>query len=81
MDSSIIFIIVVALLLVGFFIYRRSLAVYSRELEEHSKLKLEEVILETADKRQAHNKLADELIEKHGSIVSHEELMAKLGVK
>ena len=81
MDSSIIFIIVVALLLAGFFIYRRSLAVYSRELEEHSKLMLEEAILETADKRQAHNKLADELIEKHGAIVSHEELMAKLGVK
>ena len=55
-----------------------SINVTSDVASEKTKTWAEDMIADAVDKRQETNAKVDKIIEKHGKIVSHETLMAKL---
>ena len=55
-----------------------SINVTSDVASEKAKAWAEDMIADAVDKRQETNAKVDKIIEKHGKIISHEALMAKL---
>ena len=66
--------------IVAIIVLRASIKTTGKVLEGHSQVWAEDQLVNVADKRQEVNKRVDELVAKHGTIVSHNEIMQKLGL-
>ena len=66
---------------IAIIVFRESIKLAGKILEGHSQVWAEDQLVEVADKRQEVNKRVDELVAKHKGLVSHEEIMEKLGMK
>ena len=66
---------------IAIIVFRESIKLAGKILEGHSQVWAEDQLVEVADKRQEVNKRVDELVAKHEGLVSHEEIMEKLGMK
>lgn len=64
------------------FAFKASIKTEAVKLEEHSKLKLEEVVVECAAKRQETKKKVDKLLaDNNGELASHDEILTLLRFK
>ena len=66
---------------IAIIVFRESIKLAGKILEGHSQVWAEDQLVNVADKRQEVNKRVDELVAKHKGLVSHEEIMGKLGMK
>ena len=66
---------------IAIIVFRESIKLAGKILEGHSQVWAEDQLVDVADKRQEVNKRVDELVAKHKGLVSHEEIMEKLGMK